>query len=51
MKSKYFFGGLFVLIGVLWIVGATHFLITDVFPVQLQDPWLGHNRFIFRLAP
>ena len=23
MKSKYFFGGLFVLIGILWIVGAT----------------------------
>lgn len=38
MKSKYFFGGLFVLLGILWIVGATHFLITDVFPVQLQDP-------------
>lgn len=37
MKAKYAFGGLSVLFGILWIVGITHWLITDVLPVQLQD--------------
>ena len=36
MKSN-ILGGLFVLLGILWIVGATHFLFTDFLPVDLQN--------------
>lgn len=38
MKSKYFFGGFFVFLGIVWTVGIMRFLITDVYPVELQDP-------------
>ena len=38
MKSKYFFGGLFIFIGIVWIIGVTQFLITDVYAAELQFP-------------
>ena len=50
MKLKYFLGGLFVLVGILWIVGITHFLITDVLPVQLQDPVAWAQQVYFRAS-
>jgi len=50
MKSKYFFGGLFILLGIVWISGITHFLITNVLPVQLQDPTAWAQQVYFRAS-
>lgn len=38
MKVKYFFGGLAIALGVIWMAGITHALITDFLPVALQNP-------------
>jgi hypothetical protein len=38
MKPRYFLGALAVALGIIWIVGITHTLITDVFSVNLQNP-------------
>lgn len=38
MKSRFIFGGIFVCLGIIWIVGITHYLIVEVLPVQLQSP-------------
>lgn len=38
MKARYIAGGLAVVLGVVWTMGITHLLITDIFPVSLQFP-------------
>jgi len=38
MKARYIAGGLAITFGVIWIMGITFGLITDVLPVSLQRP-------------
>ena len=38
MKSRYFLGGFFVFIGIVWTVGIMQFLIINVYDTQLQNP-------------
>lgn len=38
MKARYVVGTIAIAVGVIWIMGVTRALITDVLPVSLKDP-------------
>ena len=47
MKARYIAGGLAVVLGVIWIMGVTHFLIVNILPVALKDPAAWADQIYF----